>query len=137
MLKHRQLPHERVAQLLWAFEKRFWRERLPPQAVVTVRTLEEEFTKLQCSPVKPRWAFDLRFAASWFKSSGSVQGSWRRDPEDDICSIGAEPTARSPLPVDSAARLNLLEEVVEEIPWNSSGLRLKFRPFEITTIRLA
>ncbi|HEY5671703.1 MAG TPA: alpha-mannosidase [Anaerolineales bacterium] len=43
----------------------------------------------------------------------------------------------SPLPFESAAVVNLLEDEISPLTWRDGGVDLDFKPFEIITIRLA
>jgi alpha-mannosidase len=42
----------------------------------------------------------------------------------------------SPLPIQSAALVNLLEDEISHLDWQDGGVELSFKPFEIITLRL-
>jgi len=95
MLKHRQLTQERIAKFVSAFEKLFWKEKLPLEALASPRTSRishDEAMRLKYRPVKKGALFGPRFATYWFKLRGEIPTAWRKSPVDVIFNTGAEST---------------------------------------------
>jgi len=95
MLKHRQLTQERIAKFVSTFEKLFWKEKLPLEALVSPRTSRishDEALRLKYRPVKKGEVFGPRFATYWFKLRGAIPAAWRKSPVDVIFNTGAEAT---------------------------------------------
>jgi alpha-mannosidase len=95
MLKHRKLTHDRVAQLLWAFDKHFWRAKIPLNPMVSARVdriTYEEAMRLHYSPIQPKQELGPRFATYWFKVEGQIPVEWRDQKVDLIFNAQSEAT---------------------------------------------
>ena len=95
MLKHRQLTHDRISNMVQRFDQLFWREKIALKPLVSPRVERipyREAMRLKYGPVRIGQEFGPRFATYWFKLKGQIPVAWRKSPVDLVFNTRSEGT---------------------------------------------